>query len=77
MTKTNTKKKKMKDGDFYKMYADTPLNDRFIPLNFNKGGLTNLATIKQHLDNINEQIQGLESQKEEMLELAGDYCKKN
>lgn len=65
----------MKDFEFYAEYASTPLGDRFIPINFNKGGMMTIRNVWERMRAMDEGQRKFEIEKERLLELADEFYK--
>jgi len=46
----------MRSHEFYRLYANTPLDQRFVALNFRKTGLTTLSDIYKRVKEIEDKI---------------------
>lgn len=60
----------MKIHEFFSKYANTPLSKRFVPLNFNEGGMQTLHDIYEELNSLEKSIQPTVIREEELLRRA-------
>lgn len=63
----------MNDSQFFSEYANTPLEDLFIPLNVTKAGLTTLNGLNDRIRELNRLEEPYEAEKRGLLKLAEDY----
>jgi len=60
----------MLEHQFYQKYSNTPLADRFIPLNITKYGLMNLHEIYKRLKELDERVLPYQVEIDELLSRA-------
>lgn len=59
--------------EFYQKYANTPLGERGIPLNFAQSGLDTLSTIYKRLHDIGEITRPYDIERAKLLRAVDDY----
>ena len=62
--------KTMKTHEFYQAYANTPISDRFTPLNFNEEGMATLHTIYNEIKTLEDNIRPAVIRVNKLLNLA-------
>ena len=60
----------MKTEEFYRKYANLPLDLRFIPISFKEGGKTTLSDCYKRINELESQMNPLRSEEEKLLNLA-------
>lgn len=70
------KVEKMKDEEFYKKYANTPIGDRFIRLNFIEYGNMTLADLYQEFEKLGNEIRPLKLKQQALKEIAENFWKR-
>ena len=63
----------MKEEQFYKEYANLPLDKRLVMLNLNEYGLTTMKDLYESIDHLNEHIRTLQIEMDEKLKIAEKY----
>lgn len=58
----------MKVHEFFHKYANSPLQKRFITLNFNEWGMTTLSTVYKRLTELEDKIRPMRIEEDELLE---------
>ena len=58
---------------FYQKFANTPISDRFTPLNFNEAGMMTLNELYDRLHKLDDQIRPYILKQQKLLRLADDY----
>ena len=67
----------MLEHQFYRKYSNTPLAERFIPLNITKYGLMNLSEIYKRLKELDERIRPYRVEIDDLLSRADWFYAKS
>lgn len=65
----------MKIHEFFSQYANTPLSERFIPLNFKESGMQTLHNLYEEIKTLEDSMRPAKIREEELLERAGEFYK--
>lgn len=66
----------MKAHEFFSKYANTPLEDRFTILDFNKAGIATLNSVYKEMAMLEDAMRPLKIREEELLKLVEPLLKK-